>query len=184
MFIRPLQVFLQAAAEDELDVLQRFVAEQPIQFRTLKHIPGIFILYGDAVDGDNCAVVIFDFDTGGVDVVLTADSFHRILLYSRLNHLVVPQGFFDGRLFDWRALRDNGIGVLRVVVTLPDGEAAFALDLRDIETGDQEAEVRKDKVFELFIGCRGLRGSQRKVLVGQLHHDLIVRPALAQKNDI
>ena len=80
MFIRPLQVFLQAAAEDELDVLQRFVAEQPIQFRTLKHIPGIFILYGDAVDGDNCAVVIFDFDTGGVDVVLTADSFHRTMI--------------------------------------------------------------------------------------------------------
>ena len=61
MFKRPLQVFLQAAAEDELDVLQRFVAEQPIQFRTLKHIPGIFILYGDAVDGDNCGVVIAVF---------------------------------------------------------------------------------------------------------------------------
>ena len=93
----------------------------------------------------------------------------------------MPQGFPDGSLFDWRALRDNRIGILRVVVTLPDGEAAFALDLRDIETGDPEAEVRKDKVFELFIGCRGLRGGQREVLVGQLHHDLIVRPALAQK---
>ncbi len=70
-----------------------------------------------------------------------------------------------------------------MVVALSNGQAAFALDLRDIETGDPEAEVRKDKVFELFIGCRGLRGGQREVLIGQLHHDLIVRPVLAQKND-
>ena len=100
------------------------------------------------------------------------------------DHLIVPQGFFDGRLFDWRALRDNRIGILRVVVALPDGKAAFAFDLGDIEAGDPEAEMRKNKVFELFIGRRSLRGGQREVLIGQLHHDLIVRSALAQKNDI
>ena len=98
--------------------------------------------------------------------------------------MVVLQGFLDGGLFNWWALRDNRIGIFRMVVTLPDGEAAFALDLGYIKAGNPEAEVRKDKVFELFIGCCRLCGGQREVLVGQLHHDLIVRSALAQKNNI
>ena len=45
----------------------------------------------------------------------------------------------DRSLLFRRALRDNGIRVLRVVVALPDGEAAFALDLGDVEAGDFEA---------------------------------------------
>ena len=90
----------------------------------------------------------------------------------------------DGGLFFGRALRDDRIGVLRVVVALPDGETALALDLGYIKAGNPEAEVRKDKVFQLLVGRRGLRGGQREVFVGQLHLDLIVRSALAQKNDI
>ena len=96
----------------------------------------------------------------------------------------MPQGLPDSSLFDWRALRDNRIWILRVVVTFPDGQTAFAFDLGDIEARDPEAKVRQDKGFELFVGRRGLCGGQREVLIGQLHHNLIVRSALAQKNDI
>lgn len=71
-----------------------------------------------------------------------------------------------------------------MVVALADGQTAFAFDLGDIEARDPEAKVRQDKGFELFIGRCGLRGGQCEVLAGQLHHDLIVRSALAQKNDI
>lgn len=90
----------------------------------------------------------------------------------------------DRSLLFRRALWDNGIGILRVVITLPDGEAAFALDLGDVEAGDFEAVPGFHEGLQLLIGRRGLCGGQRKVFVGQLHHDLIVRPALAQKNDI
>ena len=89
----------------------------------------------------------------------------------------------DRSLLFRRALRDNGIRVLRVVAALPDGQAAFALDLGDVETGDLEAVMRFHIGLQLFIGRRGLRSCQREVLVGQLHLDLIVRPVLAQKND-
>ena len=98
--------------------------------------------------------------------------------------MIVLQGFLDGGLFNWRALRDNRIGIFRMVVTLPDGEAAFAFDLGDIEACDLEAVVGFHIGLQLFIGRRGLRGGQREVLTGQLHHDLIVRSALAQKYDI
>ena len=89
----------------------------------------------------------------------------------------------DGGLFFRRALWDDGVRVLRVVVALPDGEAALALDLGDVETGDFEAVPGFHKCFQLLIGRCGLRCRQREVLVGQLHLDLIVRPVLAQKND-
>ena len=89
----------------------------------------------------------------------------------------------DRSLLFRRALRDNGIRVLRVVVALPDGEAAFALDLGDVEAGDFEAVPGFHEGLQLLIGRRGLRSGQREVLVGQLHLDLIVRPVLAQKND-
>ena len=89
----------------------------------------------------------------------------------------------DGGFFFGRALRDDGARVLRVVVALPDGEAAFALDLGDVEAGDFEAVPGFHECFQLRIGRRGLRSGQREVLVGQLHLDLIVRPVLAQKND-
>ena len=89
----------------------------------------------------------------------------------------------DRSLLFRRALWDNGIGTLRVVITLPDGEAAFALDLGDVEAGDLEAITGFHKCFQLLIGRRGLCSGQREVLVGQLHLDLIVRPVLAQKND-
>ncbi len=115
-------------------------------------------------------------------MILTADFFHHILLY-RLNHLIVPQGGPDGGLLFGRALGDDGIRVLRVVIAFSDGQAALALDLGDIKAGDPESKVRQDKVLELFIGRCGLCGGQRKVRIGQLHLDLIVRPVLAQKND-
>ena len=89
----------------------------------------------------------------------------------------------DGGFFFRRTLRDDGVRVLRVIVTLPDGEAAFALDLRDIEACDLEAVMGFHIGLQLLVGRRGLRCSQREVLVGQLHQDLIVRPVLAQKND-
>ena len=57
------------------------------------------------------------------------------------DHLIVPQGFFDCLFFLGRALGNDGIGILRVVVALPDGEATFALNLRDVKAGDPEAEV-------------------------------------------
>lgn len=68
-----------------------------------------------------------------------------------------------------------------MVITLPDGEAAFALDLGDVEAGDFEAVPGFHEGLQLLIGRRGLRSGQREVLVGQLHLDLIVRTALAQK---
>ena len=95
----------------------------------------------------------------------------------------VPQGGAYSSLLFRRALRDDRIGVLRVVVALPDGETAFALGLGDIEAGDYEAVTGLHEGLQLLIGRRGLRSRQREVLVGQLHHDLIVRPVLAQKND-
>jgi len=91
--------------------------------------------------------------------------FHRILLY-RLNHLVVTQGFPDGGFFFRRALWDNGIGILRVVITLPDGQTALALDLGDIEAGDFEAVPGFYEGLQLLIGGRGLCSGQREVLVG------------------
>ena len=93
------------------------------------------------------------------------------------------QRFPDGGFFFRRALRDDGARVLRVVVALPDGEAALALDLGDVEAGDFEAVMRFHIGLQLLIGRCGLRRRQREVLVGQLHQDLIVRPVLAQKND-
>ena len=89
----------------------------------------------------------------------------------------------DGGFFFRRALGDDGIRVLRVVVAFPDGEATFALDLGDVETGDFEAVMRFHIGLQLLIGCRGLRSGQREVRISQLHLDLIVRPVLAQKND-
>ena len=96
----------------------------------------------------------------------------------------VLQGSADRGFFFRRALRNNWIGVLRVVVTLPDGETAFALDLGDIEACDLEAVVGFHIGLQLFVGRCRLRGGQREVLIGQLHLDLIVRSALAQKYDI
>ena len=122
------------------------------------------------------------FIAGGVDIVLTADLFHCILLY-RLNHLIVPQGGPDGGLLFGRTLRDDGILVFRVVVALSDGQTALALDLGDVEAGDLEAVTGFHKCFQLLVGCRGLCGGQCKVRIGQLHLDLVVRPVLAQKND-
>lgn len=95
----------------------------------------------------------------------------------------MPQGGPDGGLFFRRALGDDGIRILRVVIALPDGEAALALDLGDVEAGDFEAVPGFHKCLQLLVGRCGLRGGQREVLVGQLHLDLIVRPVLAQKND-
>ena len=89
----------------------------------------------------------------------------------------------DRSLLFRRALRDDGVRILRVVITLPDGEAALALDLGDVEAGDFEAVPGFYEGLQLLIGGRGLRCRQREVLVGQLHLDLIVRPVLAQKND-
>ena len=89
----------------------------------------------------------------------------------------------DRSLLFRRALRDNGIGILRVVVALPDGQAAFALDLGDAEAGGFEAVPGFYEGLQLLIGGCGLCSGQREVLVGQLHLDLIVRPVLAQKND-
>ena len=90
----------------------------------------------------------------------------------------------DRSLLFRRALRDDGVRVLRVVVALPDGEAALALDLGDVETGDFEAVTGFHEGLQLLIGCCGLRRRQREVRISQFHLDLIVRPALAQKNDI
>ena len=70
-----------------------------------------------------------------------------------------------------------------MVITLPDGQAAFALDLGDVEAGDFEAVPGFYEGLQLLIGRCSLRGRQREVLVGQFHLDLIVRPVLAQKND-
>ena len=95
----------------------------------------------------------------------------------------MPQGGPDGGFFFRRTLWDDRVRVLRVVVALPDGQAAFALDLRDVETGNLEAVPGFYEGLQLLIGRCGLRGGQREVLVGQLHLDLIVRPVLAQKND-
>lgn len=89
----------------------------------------------------------------------------------------------DRSLLFRRALRDDGVRILRVVITLPDGEAALALDLGDVETGDFETVMRFHIGLQLLIGRCGLRGGQREVRIGQLHLDLIVRPVLAQKND-
>ena len=89
----------------------------------------------------------------------------------------------DRSLLFRRALRDDGVRVLRVVVAFPDGQTALALDLGDVEAGDFEAVPGFHIGFQLLIGRRGLRSRQREVLVGQLHLDLIVRPVLAQKND-
>ena len=100
-----------------------------------------------------------------------------------LYHLIVLQGFPDGGLFFRRALGDDGICLFRVIVAFPDGEAAFALDLGDIEARDLEAEVRFHEGFELVVGRSSLRGGEREVLCVQIHGDLIVRPALAQKYD-
>ena len=89
----------------------------------------------------------------------------------------------DCSLLFRRALRDDGVRILRVVITLPDGEAALALDLGDVEAGNLEAVPGFYEGLQLLIGRCGLRGGQREVRIGQLHLDLIVRPVLAQKND-
>ena len=89
----------------------------------------------------------------------------------------------DRSLLFRRALRDDGVRVLRVVVALPDGEAALALDLGDVETGDFEAVMRFHIGLQLLIGRCGLRSRQREVRISQFHLNLIVRPVLAQKND-
>ena len=95
----------------------------------------------------------------------------------------MPQGGPDGGLLFGRTLRDDGIRVFRVVVALPDGEAAFALDLGDVEAGDFEAVPGFHEGLQLLIGRRGLRSGQREVRISQFHLNLIVRPVLAQKND-
>lgn len=87
----------------------------------------------------------------------------------------------DGGFFFRWALWDDGVRVLRVVVAFSDGQAAVSLDLGDVETGDFEAVPGFYEGLQLLIGCCGLRGRQREVLVGQRHLDLIVRPVLAQK---
>ena len=75
------QVVFDLSRQDELNVFQRRIVDQPVQFSAFVHIAGDRILDSDAVDGNHDAIVVSDFDAGGVDVVLTADSFHRILLY-------------------------------------------------------------------------------------------------------
>ena len=95
----------------------------------------------------------------------------------------MPQGGPDGDFFFRRALGNDGIRVFRVVVALPDGEAALALDLGDVEAGDFEAVPGFHEGLQLLIGRRGLRSGQREVRISQFHLDLIVRPMLAQKND-
>ena len=95
----------------------------------------------------------------------------------------MPQGGPYGGFFFRRTLWDDRVRVLRVVVALPDGQTALALDLGDVEARDFEAVPGFYEGLQLLVGRRGLRGSQREVLVGQLHLDLIVRPVLAQKND-
>ncbi len=89
----------------------------------------------------------------------------------------------DRSLLFRRTLRDDGVQVLRVVVALPDGQTAFALDLGDVEAGDFEAVPGFYEGLQLLIGGRGLRCRQREVRISQFHLDLIVRPVLAQKND-
>ena len=89
----------------------------------------------------------------------------------------------DRSLLFRRALRDDGVRILRVVITLPDGEAAFALDLGDVEAGDFEAVPGFYEGLQLLISRRGLRSGQREVRISQFHLNLIVRPVLAQKND-
>ena len=87
----------------------------------------------------------------------------------------------DGGLFFGRALWDDGVRVLRVVVAFSDGQTAFALDLGDVEAGDFEAVPGFYEGLQLLIGGRGLRCRQREVRISQFHLDLIVRPVLAQK---
>ena len=89
----------------------------------------------------------------------------------------------DGGFFFRRTLRDDGVRVLRVVITLPDGEAAFSLDLGDVEAGNLEAVPGFHKCLQLLVGRCGLRSRQREVRISKFHLDLIVRPVLAQKND-
>ena len=89
----------------------------------------------------------------------------------------------DGGFFFRRTLWDDRVRVLRVVVALPDGQTALALDLGDIEAGYLETVPGFHKGLQLLIGRCGLRGGQREVRISQFHLDLIVRPVLAQKND-
>ena len=95
----------------------------------------------------------------------------------------MPQGGPDGGFFFRRTLRDDGIQVLRVIVTRPDRQAALALDLGDVEARDFEAVPGFYEGLQLLVGRRGLRSGQREVRISQFHLDLIVRPVLAQKND-
>ena len=105
--------------------------------------------------------------THSVDIVLTADSFHRILLY-RLNHLVVTQGFPDGGFFFRRTLGNDRVRVLRVVVAFSNGQTALALDLGDVEAGDFEAVGLHDGAVVGLVGFAELWGHGGLVVeVGQ-----------------
>ena len=75
------QVVFDLSRQDKFDVFQRRIVDQPVQFSALVPITGDRVFYFNAVDGNHDAIVVSDFDAGGVDVVLTADSFHRILHY-------------------------------------------------------------------------------------------------------
>ena len=52
------QILLRVAVQNQIDVLQRSVIDQPIKLRSLIHIVCHFVLHRCAVDGDQCSVCL------------------------------------------------------------------------------------------------------------------------------
>lgn len=90
------------------------------------------------------------------------------------NHLKILQRLPDGSFLLRRALEPLGVLSLRLVVVLPLLDAAFLLDLCNIEVAHVQTGVFLDVLPDLFIGSLGLCSSHIQFIHFQIHRDLLV----------
>ena len=71
------EIMLNFTTQYKLGVFQGLVVEQPIQFCPLCWNVAVLVLYGDAVDGKNSAIIKLSFQPVGVHAVAAGKHFLR-----------------------------------------------------------------------------------------------------------
>ena len=95
------QICLRITTEDKLGVSRGVIVDQIIQLGAFVHVSGKLVFNGDTVDGEHGAVVVTDFDAGGVDVIFTGNAvifqWKYLLRYAARSQLIYL--FFGKTLF-------------------------------------------------------------------------------------